>query len=160
MPSGAGKGWCNEGGGGGKESSTKGDSPAGSGAGKSSRDLTPEDPRSIDKVKADAGGYLEREIKKRPALRSYEGALNQALYFLKNEDDDFNNDFVARVPLRLRGEAKTALARALEARGYKVAWTRYEDGSRAPTGIISRPQERRRRSREMNGRMRRAAGRS
>lgn len=163
MPVGAPKSWCNEGGKESTESSKDGSGGDGSSARKSgrtgSKDRTPEDPSSIKEVKADAGGYLEREIKKRPALRPYEAALNQALYFLKNEDDDFNNDFVARVPLRLRGEAKRALGRALEARGYKVEWTRYEDGSRAPTGIISRPGDRRRRSKEMNRRMRKAAGR-
>lgn len=90
-------------------------------------------------VKADAGGYLEGQIAKEENLRPYEERLNRALYKLKNGSSDFNA-VVSNIPLQLRGEAKMALAKALEGRGFKIAYTKYEDGSTAPTSITSRPQ--------------------
>lgn len=90
-------------------------------------------------VKADAGGYLEAEIKKDESLRPHEKQLNEALWKLKNGATNFDG-VVSGIPLQLRGEAKMALAKALEGRGFGIAYTEYEDGSKSPTGITKRPE--------------------
>ncbi len=81
-----------------------------------------------------------KDKKKRKILEDSADQLRQSAKVAAAEGD-FDNDFTAKLPQEVRGEAKNVVAGILENLGFEIGYTKYEDGSRSPTSIKSKPKK-------------------
>lgn len=66
-------------------------------------------------------------------LKNLRDAFNQSV-----KSGKFANKFINKLPRELRGEAKMTIAKAMEKKGFDISYTKYEDGSKAPTKVNGR----------------------